>query len=440
MVGIDFTRASIAQREPVSLIRGQVRQILPLIHQQDSIAGCVLLATCNRTELYLHSDSSCSDGTHADNLPLDPLALLCDAVGVAVATYRPFSVARTDADVVSHLMAVASGLESQIVGDDQIITQVREAAALAQELRVSDSVLDTLFRHAVTAGKQVKTETRLVNVPTSAAEIAIQKAEQHLGGMQGKWAVVIGNGEMGRLAAAALHQRGASVTVTLRSYHHGETVVPAGCATYPYEQRYEAIEGADVVISATTSPHCTITAAGLQALSAPPPLLIDLAIPRDIEQAAAADPRVTIWNLDDLGSLEDANAEGRAVAERIIAEKAANFTAWLLYRKSLPLIEQMKDAVTERVRYDHAFAALYQEQDTDGLVELAVNKTIDLLLGGMKEVVSPARLQACLDRIQSGKANSKSKASGKSKANSKGRTGVISRSISRTTEKDGNVK
>lgn len=397
MTGIDFTRASIEQREPVSFVRGQVLQLLSAIRQQDGVTGCVLLATCNRTELYLHSDGT----------SLDPLALLCEAAGVATAAYRPLSVTRTDAAVVSHIMAVASGLESQIMGDDQIITQVREAATLAQEQKTSDSVLDTLFRHAVTAGKQVKTETRLVNVPTSAAEIGVRKAEQYWGSMQGKRAVVIGNGEMGRLAAAALHERGAAVTVTLRSYHHGETVVPAGCATYPYEQRYDVIAGADVVISATTSPHCTITAAGLQALSEPPLLLIDLAIPRDIEQAAAADPRLVIWNLDDLGSLEeagaDSNAEARAVAERIIAEKSANFTAWLLYRKSLPLIEQMKDAVAERVRYDHTFAALYKEQDTDGLVELAVNKTIDLLLGGMKEVVSPTRLQACLDRIQNSK-------------------------------------
>lgn len=391
MAGIDFTRAAIEQREPLSFVRGQVTELLPRLRKAEGVAGCVLLATCNRTELYLHSDGTA----------LDSLALLCEASGIDTALYRPLSVSRADADVVHHLMSVAAGLESQIFGEDQIITQVREAAALARTSSVSDSVLDTLFRCAVAAGKRVKTEARLVPVPVSAAEVGMSKAKAVLGPLKGKRAVVIGNGEMGRLAAAKLRDYGANVTVTLRTYRHGQTIIPAGCSTHPYERRYEIMDGADIVVSATTSPHCTITAAGLRTLRVLPALIIDLSMPRDVEPAVY-DENVTVWNLDQFGDLGDENAESRALAARIIEEEQAKFTAWLLYRQSLPLIEQVKDTAAERVRYDHAFRGLYAENDMDGLLELAVNKTVDLLLGGMKEIVSPERLNDCLIRMRKG--------------------------------------
>lgn len=392
MVGIDFQRASIAQREPVSFTRGQVVQMLPRLKTLSGVSGCVLLATCNRTELYLHTDGS----------QIDPLTALATAAGVSAEVYRFISVTRTDSAVVEHLMTVAAGLESQIFGDDQIVSQVKDAVALAREADAADSVLGTVFRRAVTAGKRVKTETHLAGVPASAADSGVRKAEALLGSLEGRHAVVIGNGEMGRLAASLLRQKGCRVTVTLRTYRHGETVVPAGCATHPYEERFAVVDGADLVFSATTSPHFTITAAQVAALKHPPRLLVDLAMPRDIEASAAEDGRFTVWNLDDLGQLGDENASNRAIAACILKEEQAEFEEWYRYRQSLPLIASLKDAARERVQYDHAYEALYEENDIDGLLELAVNKTVDMLLGGMKEIVSPDRMNSCLGRMRKG--------------------------------------
>ncbi|WP_283674603.1 glutamyl-tRNA reductase [Butyricicoccus sp. Marseille-Q5471] len=392
MVGIDFQRASIAQREPVSFTRGQVVQMLPRLKTLSGVSGCVLLATCNRTELYLHTDGS----------QIDPLTALATAAGVSAEVYRSISVTRTDSAVVEHLMTVAAGLESQIFGDDQIVSQVKDAVALAREADAADSVLGTVFRRAVTAGKRVKTETHLAGVPASAADSGVRKAEALFGSLEGRHAVVIGNGEMGRLAASLLRQKGCRVTVTLRTYRHGETVVPAGCATHPYEERFAVVDGADLVFSATTSPHFTITAAQVAALKHPPRLLVDLAMPRDIEASAAEDGCFTVWNLDDLGQLGDENASNRAIAACILKEEQAEFEEWYRYRQSLPLIASLKDAARERVQYDHAYEALYEENDVDGLLELAVNKTVDMLLGGMKEIVSPDRMNSCLGRMRKG--------------------------------------
>ena len=391
MIGIDFHGADIAQREPLSFVKSKVLSLLPEIQAADGVEACALLATCNRTELYLHTSGE-----------VDALRLLADAAGVQADDYRAISTARAGEDMVRHVMEVASGLKSQIFGDDQIVTQMRAALDLAREAKTTDSVIDTLLRRAVTAGKRVKTETRLSGVPSSAAACGVQKAQLHFGSLAGRRAVVIGNGEMGRLAAVLLREAGCDVTITLRSYRHGETIVPAGCKTHAYDDRYALIDGADLVFSATTSPHYTLTADEVRKLHQPPRLLVDLAMPRDIDGAAADDPRVTVWNLDDLGRLEDENAEERARAAELLDEACAEFKAWYAYREALPVIAELKDVASERVHYDHGYQDLADDGDVDGLILLAVSKTVDMLLGGMKDIVSPERIAGCLKHMKKG--------------------------------------
>lgn len=388
MAGIDAS-APFEEREKLSLVRGQVQAMLPRIAEQTGCAA-VLLATCSRTELYLHAE-----GERA--LP-DPAEALCRAAGVAASA---FVTRREGADAVRHLMHVAAGMQSQIFGDDQIVSQVKDAAALAREAKTTDAVLDTLFRRAVTAGKRVRTETRLTGVPASAAEVGVRRAEHFFGSLAGRRAVVIGNGEMGRLAARALVRAGSEVTVTLRTYRHGETLVPQGCGTVPYDRRLDAIEGADLIVSATTSPHFTLTAAQMQTLLCPPRLLLDLAMPRDIESAAASG-HTALFNLDDLGDLGDADDTSRETAECILDEETREFFAWLNYRAALPLIAKIKSAAIERVRHMRDYDALAAEGDAETLAELAVSRAVELVLGGMKEKVNVQSMKDCLEHIRKG--------------------------------------
>ena len=388
MAGIDAS-APFEEREKLSLVRGQVQAMLPRIAEQTGCAA-VLLATCSRTELYLHAE-----GERA--LP-DPAEALCRAAGVAASA---FVTRREGADAVRHLMHVAAGMQSQIFGDDQIVSQVKDAVALAREAKTTDAVLDTLFRRAVTAGKRVRTEARLTGVPASAAEVGVRRAERFFGSLAGRRAVVIGNGEMGRLAARALVRAGSEVTVTLRTYRHGETLVPQGCGTVPYARRLDAIEGADLVVSATTSPHFTLTAAQMQTLLCPPRLLLDLAMPRDIERTAAG-AQTALFNLDDLGDLGDADDTSRETAECILDEETREFFAWLNYRAALPLIAKIKSAAIERVRHMRDYDALAAEGDAETLAELAVSRAVELVLGGMKEKVNVQSMKDCLEHIRKG--------------------------------------
>lgn len=388
MAGIDAS-APFEEREKLSLVRGQVQAMLPRIAEQTGCAA-VLLATCSRTELYLHAE-----GERA--LP-DPAEALCRAAGVAASA---FVTRREGADAVRHLMHVAAGMQSQIFGDDQIVSQVKDAVALAREAKTTDAVLDTLFRRAVTAGKRVRTETRLTGVPASAAEVGVRRAERFFGSLAGRRAVVIGNGEMGRLAARALVRAGSEVTVTLRTYRHGETLVPQGCGTVPYDRRLDAIEGADLVVSATTSPHFTLTAAQMQTLLCPPRLLLDLAMPRDIESTAAG-AQTALFNLDDLGDLGDADDTSRETAECILDEETREFFAWLNFRAALPLIAKIKSAAIERVRHMRDYDALAAEGDAETLAELAVSRAVELVLSGMKEKVNVQSMKDCLEHIRKG--------------------------------------
>ena len=388
MAGIDAS-APFEEREKLSLVRGQVQAMLPRIAERTGCAA-VLLATCSRTELYLHAEGE-------RTLPA-PAEALCRAAGVAASA---FVTRREGADAVRHLMHVAAGMQSQIFGDDQIVSQVKDAVALAREAKTTDAVLDTLFRRAVTAGKRVRTETRLTGVPASAAEVGVRRAERFFGSLAGRRAVVIGNGEMGRLAARALVRAGSEVTVTLRTYRHGETLVPRGCGTVPYDRRLDAIEGADLVVSATTSPHFTLTAAQMQTLLCPPRLLLDLAMPRDIESTAAG-AQTALFNLDDLGDLGDADDTSRETAECILDEETREFFAWLNYRAALPLIAKIKSAAIERVRHMRDYDALAAEGDAETLAELAVSRAVELVLGGMKEKVNVQSMKDCLEHIRKG--------------------------------------
>lgn len=388
MAGIDAS-APFEEREKLSLVRGQVQAMLPRIAEQTGCAA-VLLATCSRTELYLHAEG--------ERALSDPAEALCRAAGVAASA---FVTRREGADAVRHLMHVAAGMQSQIFGDDQIVSQVKDAAALAREAKTTDAVLDTLFRRAVTAGKRVRTETRLTGVPASAAEVGVRRAERFFGSLAGHRAVVIGNGEMGRLAARALVRAGSEVTVTLRTYRHGETLVPQGCGTVPYDRRLDAIEGADLVVSATTSPHFTLTAAQMQTLLCPPRLLLDLAMPRDIESTAAG-AQTALFNLDDLGDFGDADDTSRETAECILDEETREFFAWLNYRAALPLIAKIKSAAIERVRHMRDYDALAAEGDAETLAELAVSRAVELVLGGMKEKVNVQSMKDCLEHIRKG--------------------------------------
>ncbi len=377
MSGLDYDRAPVALRERLSFTKNAVADLDRALAGRPGVEGAVLLSTCNRTEVYL------SGGVEA----LEPGALLCQAAGADYALFAPAMVTRRGEDCVRHLMEVSCGLRSQILGEDQILTQVKTALTLSREAGAADGVLETLFRTAAACGKAGKSAGRLSAVGSSAAHQAAEALERALGPLTGKRVLVIGNGEMGRLAASLLREAGCAVTVTLRSYRHGETIVPAGCAVAAYEERYGAMEQAEAVVSATVSPHYTVAAAPFGALKTKPRVLVDLAIPRDIQPEIGGEfPGVVLWNIDDLRPQGEADSEALWRVRGTVEAHMERFRQWSVYRESLPALEEVKAAVLQRVRGLEA--------------EEAAVRAVELLAGGLKAPLTQEALRECAAKIR----------------------------------------
>lgn len=381
---LEHSRVPIQVREILSFTRTVTRTLTEQVRAMPGVSGCVLLSTCNRTELYVSAQEE-----------TDPGRLLCAAAGVKYAPFAQAFQTCTDQEAVRHLLEVAAGLRSRIWGEDQIISQVKDAILLSRSVHATDPVLETLFRTATAAGKQVRSQVRMTALPVSAASRAVELMAEHTS-LEGKRAMVIGNGEMGRLTAALLHQRGCQVTVTLRTYRHGETVVPAGCSVIPYEQRYSALGEMDLLLSATTSPHYTITAPETGSLDRFPAWMVDLAIPRDIQPQVGDLPGVTLFNVDDLQGCAPDRSLPPAVAE-ILSHHEGQFYRWLNYKDCLPALEELKRAAIERVC---TARELEEEMSPAELVELAVSRTVDLLAGGLSEQWTAQLLEQCSEKIR----------------------------------------
>lgn len=394
MAGIDWENANMDKREAFSFTGSQVEHLCQTIAQSSGAEGCVLLSTCNRTELYLSGEED-----------LQPDALLCQAAQVQGAE-QLFTV-RRGRDAERHLMRVSCGLCSQILGEDQIVSQVKRAYAIAHDAQTTDAALSQLFRLAATAGKKSRTQVRLSAAPLSVAGQAVALIEEKLGSLSGTRALVIGNGEMGRLASSLLAAKGCQVTVTLRSYRHGQTIVPAGCRTIAYDERMSLIPQCDILLSATTSPHYTVTRDDLEDMEQIPYVVCDLSMPRDIDPAIRHMTGVcTFFDMDSMGGRDaHVNTEDRQQVEDIIEEQMQEFDRWKTYRRALPRMEELSVLLAERIAGDYDFSVLTETEDEETAekmetaARLAADKAVHWLLTGMQKELTDAALDACREAI-----------------------------------------
>lgn len=385
MASLEHSLAPIDLRERLSFTKAQTADMDRIICSYEHIQGCVLISTCNRTELYLSAAEE-----------VDPGQLLCRATHTEYEPYRNAFVCHSGDQAIRHLMAVAAGLRSRIWGEDQIISQVKGAISIARDAHTTDAVLETLFRSAISAGKEVRTKLHLTALPTSAASMAVELLQKKLGNLKGKKAVVIGNGEMGRLTAELLHNAGADVAVTLRTYRHGQTIVPAGCGVIAYGHRFHAMDGVDLVVSATTSPHFTVTADNLLSMAAPPSVLVDLAIPRDIQPEAGQLDGIELYNVHDLGDFLEDRTVPPEVTE-IIHTHLDNFYRWVNYKDCMTTVNGLKEAITQRLLTSKELEADLSESQ---IIELAVAKTVDLMVSGLAERITADILSRCGSKIR----------------------------------------
>ena len=393
MTGIDWENAKMDKREAFSFTENQIKRICTELTQREGVDGCVLLSTCNRTELYLSGDAQ-----------LNPAKLLCQMANAEEA--MPLLKIRREEQAERHLMRVSCGLQSQILGEDQIVSQVKRAYQIAHDAGAADAELSQLFRLAATAGKKSRTQVRLSAAPLSVAGQAVELIVQRMGDLNGKHALVIGNGEMGRLACNLLHAQGCDVTVTLRTYRHGVTVVPAGCHTVAYDDRMKKIADCDILISATTSPHFTVSYDNIMSLQKKPTLICDLSMPRDIDPKIQTIPNIVCLDMDSMGGRESyVDEDARAQVEAIIEGEMNELSRWRSYREALPVMDELCQLTSERVVIGYDLSQLCDGESHETIrkmeaaARLAAEKTARLLLSGMQGEWDDGALETCRDAI-----------------------------------------
>ncbi|QIB68884.1 glutamyl-tRNA reductase [Aminipila butyrica] len=421
MVGIDHSKASLDYREAFSFTKAGAKEAVQEIKKRFHLKGCILLSTCNRTELWI---SQCDNGKGA---AVRPWEMLCQIKKIDGSQYEKFFVEREDRQAVDHLLRLVCGFDSKIFGEDQIISQVREALQMSRACGCGSMALEKIFQTALAAGKRVKTEVRLSTVNRSAASNTIAILRQQLGDLKGVPCLIIGNGQMGKLVANSLVGCGAAVSMTLRKKIHGqdeqESIVPEGCQMVPYDQRIQALQGKQVIISATLSPHYTLMWRDVDDVFRHPYRLdsegqkreagsredlrnkyyvFDLAVPRDIDPEIANLPYVKLFDIDSIngGELVEEKSEQIQLAMTILQDYQAELEQWFEFRSYVPKIREIVELVSEDAMQRFVSkSAESQEEDLEAAAGQAMKKSTAKLLYGLRDQLPHELWDQCLEAL-----------------------------------------
>ncbi len=352
VLGLSHKTAPVEQREKAALTDEGMRALLRELREEESVTEVVALSTCNRTEIYAAAvDPGAAEDVVARSLvthsQISPDELAC-------ARYL-----LRDERAAAQLFRVASSLDSMVVGESEIQGQVRAAWDLATEEETSGPMLNRLFRQALEVGKQVRTETRIAAGPTSVSAVAVELAEEVLDDLPGCSVLVIGAGKMAEATALALvrHQVREVVVANRTVGTARELAARVGGRGVGFDRLAQELEAADIVISSTDAPHAVLRRADLEpvvtARAGRPMVIVDIAVPRDVEASAAELEGVCLFDIDDLERVVEANLNGRRLeAERgegFVLGAVQGFAAWRRGLAAGPAISSLR-ARAEEIR------------------------------------------------------------------------------------------
>lgn len=380
LISISHKVAPLTIRELFAFSEEKQKDFMTELLTEGEAAECVMISTCNRTEVYTWANDSNTHFVGVKNLLLKYAdALEMEHIEDYVRFYQ-------GSKAVRHLFQVTAGLDSMVLGEDQILGQVKRAHEQARECQVCGVYLNTLFRHAVTAAKKVKTDTDLSRTSVSTATMAIKAAEHTLGSLKGKKVMLIGaSGQIGKVVLKNLQCiEGVEVYITARNMtmaredrHHKITY-----QVMEYEKRYELAGQMDVIISATSSPHYTLTYDKLSGCftDGKTHVLVDLAVPLDIDVKVDQIPGVKRYDMDAFAELAKVNNERKQheviAADQILEECQLDFERWMVYQQSLPDIARIKKWM------------LYEAE------QKGFEKAIDKMFYRLRDLSSPEELKA----------------------------------------------
>ncbi len=346
LVGLSHKTAPLEIRESVSFRSDQILESLPLLRNE--LGEAIILSTCNRSEIYTVTDDSVSDISRVHEFVADYHDLSEDEIS-------PHMYAREGEEAVRHLFRVSSGLDSMIVGESEILGQIRGALTAATEAKstnTANTACGRLFHAALRVGRRARIETNISRNPLSISYAGVRLAQRVLGNLSGKRALLIGAGEAGSLVARALRTVGvADLMIANRTESKAEELANyLSSRVVGFENLDESLKVADIVIAATDSPSYIINGSMSDSLVRGPgetPLFaFDLAVPRDIDPAVESECGVRLFNVEDLSAIAEENMAERqraaGEAELIVDEEVAKFMKWWDSLDVLPTVKAIR--------------------------------------------------------------------------------------------------
>ena len=375
LVSISHKTAPAEVRARFAFQEQQRALILDQLAGAPEINEAVILSTCSRTELYCSGEQD----SRILNIMQNTIIEAADVGGLA--GIRDYILRYQGKRAVHHLFLVTAGLDSVVLGEDQILGQVRQAYYESHSRGYCKAGFNNLFRLAVTAAKKIKTDTILSKSSVSTASLALKKAEECHNGLAGKKLLVIGgSGQIGSIVLKdAISIKGLDVYAAIRKSLpdglHNEDYTPIR-----YEERYQWMDQMDVIISATASPHYTVTRERFEQHQTirKKRVFFDLAVPQDIEESLQELPDTCYYNMEDMHKLARQNNERKQnslpQAHEILREYEQQFYKHMLYSQNLPRIQAQKQSLLNEAQrcglekaLDHFFIALREEADMDEL-------------------------------------------------------------------------
>jgi glutamyl-tRNA reductase len=357
LLGINHNTAPIDVRERLAIPPARLADATRTLVHQPGISEGLILSTCNRVELLTYQE----EGAVQPDLP----RFLHEYFSVTPASLQPHLYEFREREAVRHLFRVASSLDSMVVGEPQILGQVKESYTVAREVGAVQSHLEALLQRTFTVAKKVRSETQIGSSSVSIASVAVDLARKIFGSLQGKTVLLVGAGKMSELAARHLIQQGASsILVSNRTEARAQKIAAEfdgpGCATtvVPFAALYEQADRADIVITSTGSPQKIFTRSHgqqfLQRRRNRPMFFIDIAVPRDVDPRMNEVEGCFVYDIDDLQQVASANLADRSreaeAAESIVSREVEKYQQRLQSRDSVPAIlalQQSAEAIRE---------------------------------------------------------------------------------------------
>lgn len=343
VIGVNHNVAPIEIREKVSFTDIQKIEAINYLLDKE-IEEVIILSTCNRSEIYIQSKNI------EDKIKIvgEFYESFFNSPGV-----KQYLFTKKDRDAIEHIYKVSAGLDSIVLGEDQILGQVRDAHEFSMQLGASKKKFNKLFREAITVSKDIKTTTKISQQPLSISYIGVRFLEEKLGNLEGKNALVIGIGKMSKLTMKHLEE-GKVNTIYVSNRSHGKikeiendykNIVPI-----QYNDRYKVLNDVDMVISATASPHIIIKADEMPKIERKI-YMMDIALPRDIDPAINKLENVELYDIDDLKQIHDKNDQKRKelanIGLEMINESIDEFIEWLDSTNIDPTIESLNERCDE---------------------------------------------------------------------------------------------